>query len=69
MKTIFMNESEVRIPEIGETIIRAVHSKGHDYDMQKFPGTVIYVHPEFRFFTLRFGEGKYTYRESYIIGR
>lgn len=69
MKTIFMNGNEIRIPEIGEKIIRSVHSKGHDYDMNQFQGTVIYVHPQFRFFTLLFGGGKYTYKESYIIGR
>lgn len=69
MRSIFINGIETQVPDIGETVSRSVHSKGHEYNVDKLTGKVIYVHPKFRFFVVLFGEGKNTYRESYIIGR
>lgn len=69
MKIVRMWGRETRIPDIGERVTRRVTTKGHELNRDKMEGTVIYVHPEYRFFTLEFDAGGRTYRESYILGR
>lgn len=64
-----MNERMVMVPDIGEKVSCTVYSRRNEYEKILYKGTVVYVHPELRFFTLEFGSHPYTYRESYIIGR
>lgn len=70
MKTIYMWWGEpALVPDIGETVLENVYFSGHELDKKSCNGTVIYVHPQLRYYTVEFGTGNRKYRESYIIGR
>lgn len=69
MKIVRLWGMQTRIPDIGEKMTRRVTTKGHELTRDKMEGTVVYVHPEYRYFTMEFSAGERTYRESYILGR
>ena len=56
------------MPEIGDKVSMPVHF-GYEYDARYMTGTVVYVHPAGRFFSVEFwigeGERRRSFRESY----
>ncbi len=68
MTGIYIQGEKFMVPDIGEKVSLPVYSKGHEFERIPYKGTVIYVHPNFRYYTVLFGEEPHTYRESYIIG-
>ena len=69
MRFAFLFGEKVSVPDIGDKIVRPAYLGGHELERTAYKGTVIYVHPELRYYTVQFGEKDHTYRESYIIGR
>lgn len=69
MKTVFMYEQDVEVPDIGDKRVEKIYANGHDIERPTQKGTVIYVHPKLRFYTVQFGVEPFSFRESYIIGR
>lgn len=69
MREAYMNGEKINVPDIGDKLFRTVCTKGHEFEKTPIKGTVVYVHPELRYYVLQFGAPPYTYRESYIIGR
>lgn len=69
MRFVFLLGEKVSVPDVGDKIVRPIYYGGHELEVPTHKGTVVYVHPELRYYTVQFGEEQRTYRESYLIGR
>lgn len=50
---------------VGDRVSRKIEIGKDERSTKLFKGTVIYVHPEGRFHTVKFGNPPYTFKESF----